>query len=213
MSAPADHASARTQMVHEQLERRGIRDARVLAAMGAVPREVFVGAELQHAAYADTPLPIGKQQTISQPYVVALMLELAAIEPSDRVLEVGAGRGYVAALLGRLAAEVVAVERHTELADAARAHLAALDLTTIDVRQGDGCIAASDRAPFDAIIVSAGAKALPPALGPQLATGGRLVIPVGALGQQVLERHVRTGNGFVVTHHGLVAFVPLITAG
>jgi len=206
-----EFARARQRMVERQLKARGIVDERVLAALASVPRERFVDPGAEAFAYDDGPLPIGCEQTISQPYVVALMLELAAIEPADRVLEVGAGSGYVAVLMARLAREVVAIERHQPLADAARERLTALGLTNVEVVTGDGTEGWPDRAPFEAIVVSAGALQIPPALREQLAVGGKLVVPVGGPGFQLLERIERTGpDAFRETEHGGVAFVPLV---
>ncbi len=208
----ADLAGARARMVQDQLVDRGITDRRVLGAMAAVPRERFVGADLRDLAYLDGPLPIGASQTISQSYVVALMLELAAIGARDRVLEVGAGSGYVAALLGHLSSHVFALERHEALAREAAARIAALGLEHVDIRTADGSRGLPDEAPFDVILVSAAPPALPEALREQLAPGGRLVIPVGTLGRQALERHVRGADGgFDVSRHGGVAFVPLVS--
>ncbi|MFP4126715.1 MAG: protein-L-isoaspartate(D-aspartate) O-methyltransferase [Alphaproteobacteria bacterium] len=204
-------ARERRAMVEHQLKARGIRDPRVLAAMAAVPRERFVGAGDERFAYDDGPLPIGRHQTISQPYVVALMLELAAVGPDERLLEVGAGSGYVLAVAAQLAQEVVGVERHADLAREARARLAALGVANARVVEGDGTEGLPDAGPFDAIVVSAGAPEVPPALRRQLAVGGRLVVPRGGPGFQVLERIVREPDGgFGTTAHGGVAFVPLV---
>jgi len=204
-------ARERRRMVESQLRARGIRDERVLEAMATVPRECFVDEGSRPAAYDDGPLPIGHDQTISQPYVVALMLELAAPGPDDRVLEVGAGCGYVVAVLAQLAREVVGIERHPDLARRARDQLAALGLANARVVAGDGTRGLAEAAPFDAVVVSAGAAAIPPALTDQLAVGGRLVVPEGGPGLQVLRRIVRTPDGgFTTTTHGGVAFVPLV---
>ncbi|NBB69214.1 MAG: protein-L-isoaspartate(D-aspartate) O-methyltransferase [Alphaproteobacteria bacterium] len=204
-------ARERRRMVESQLRARGIRDERVLEAMATVPRERFVDEGSRPAAYDDGPLPIGRDQTISQPYVVALMLELAAPGPDDRVLEVGAGCGYVVAVLAQLAREVVGIERHPDLARRARDQLAALGLANARVVAGDGTRGLAEAAPFDAVVVSAGAAAIPPALQDQLAVGGRLVVPEGAPGLQELRRVVRTADGgFTTTTHGAVAFVPLV---
>jgi protein-L-isoaspartate(D-aspartate) O-methyltransferase len=199
-------------MVERQIRARGVADRRVLDAMREVPRERFVPSRLVDLAYEDAPLPIEEGQTISQPYIVGLMLEAARIKPTDRVLEVGAGSGYVAALLGRLAKEAVAIERHASLAALAAAHVEAVGASNVSIRQGDGTLGAPDKAPFDAIIVSAGAPEVPPTLLAQLAPGGRLVIPVGHdVRSQELVVVERTGE-----HHydrrslGHVQFVPLI---
>lgn len=207
-------AERRERMVARQLEARGIANARVLAAMREVPRHFFVSAEWADAAYHDRALPIAGGQTISQPYVVALMLEALAPEPGDRALEVGAGSGYAAALLARLVREVVAIERDPALADAARGRLARLGIPNVEVHAADGTLGWPPRAPFDAILVSAGGPRVPPALEEQLAPGGRLVIPVGTRGSQSLLRLVRSASGELAREDlGEVAFVPLIGAG
>lgn len=206
-----EFARARRAMVDDQLAARGIRDERVLEAMAAVPRERFVDEVSPAVAYADGPLPIGRGQTISQPYVVALMLALAAPGPQDRLLEVGAGCGYVAAVASRLAREVIGIERHPDLADAARRHLAALDVANARIVTGDGTDGLPAAAPFDAVVVSAAAETVPEALVGQLAVGGRLVVPHGGPRFQILERIVREPDGgFSTTTHGGVAFVPLV---
>ena len=197
-------------MVERQLRARGITDGRVLAAMAAVPREAFVSPDLATEAYADRPLPIGAGQTISQPYMVAVMAEAARIGPGDRVLEVGAGCGYAVAVLSRLAAEVHAVERLPDLAKDARRRLADLGCTGASVHLRDGTEGLPEAAPFDAIIVSAGGKRVPPALKRQLAEGGRLVVPVGPPGAQALLRLVRHGDAFDEEDLGPVSFVPLV---
>jgi protein-L-isoaspartate(D-aspartate) O-methyltransferase len=199
-------------MVEHQLARRGIRNPRILAAFRELPREVFVADDVAPDALADHPLPIGCGQTISQPYVVALMLEAAELRASDRVLEVGAGSGYAAALLGRLAREVVAVERHPELAREAAERIARLGIGNVAVHAGDGTLGWPEASPFDAILVSAGGPRVPAALQAQLAPGGRLVMPVGPLGAQRLVRLVRSGAGFAEEDLGAVSFVPLVGA-
>jgi protein-L-isoaspartate(D-aspartate) O-methyltransferase len=202
-------------MVDAQLARRGIQDRYVIAAMGKVPREAFVAAALEEFAYADTPLPIGEEQTISQPYVVALMIEAAAVRPGGRVLEVGAGSGYAAAVLSQIANAVYAIERHPSLVEAARARFARLGYDNVEIRVGDGTLGWPHAAPFDAILVSAGGPKVPPALKQQLAIGGRLVIPVGAFGRrQNLLRVTRTAEAaFEEENLGSVKFVPLIGKG
>jgi protein-L-isoaspartate(D-aspartate) O-methyltransferase len=214
MDQLGEFASARERMVRRQIADRGVEDERVLAAMRAVPREAFVPEGLAEFAYDDAPLPIEADQTISQPYIVALMLELAAIGPDDRVLEVGAGSGYAAAVMGRLAREVFAVERHASLAHAAARRLDDLDIANVHVTHADGTRGSPDAAPFDAILVAAGAAVMPEALKAQLARGGRLVIPVGGPHGQILKRIEKLENGrYSETDHGLVSFVPLVTGG
>ena len=206
-------ARLRERMVARQLEDRGIEDARVLAAMREVPRHLFVSDDLADAAYDDRALPIAGGQTISQPYVVALMLEALAIRPDERALEVGAGSGYAAALLGRLAREVVAIERRPELAEQARLRLAELGFANVAVHAGDGTLGWPERAPYDAILVSAGGPRVPPALEAQLAVDGRLVMPVGARSAQSLLRVVRRADaGLAREDLGEVQFVPLVGA-
>jgi protein-L-isoaspartate(D-aspartate) O-methyltransferase len=197
-------------MVERQLRRRGITDERVLAAMGRVPREAFVPPELAAVAYDDAALPIGEEQTISQPFIVAAMCELLAPEGSQTVLEVGTGSGYAAAVLDELAQVVVSVERIPSLAARARR---ALDLTghaDVEVRVADDVLGAPDRAPFDAISVAAATNRVPQALYDQLAVGGRLVLPIGGRGGQRLVRVVRTDTGPVETLSLACRFVPLV---
>jgi len=195
----------------ELLSRRGIQDHRVLQAMGRVPREGFVPPELEEYAYEDAPLPIGEEQTISQPLVVALMAQAAEIGPGDRVLEVGTGSGYAAAVFAELAAEVYTVERHASLAHGARARLDALGYENVRVLHGDGTLGWPEHAPYDAILVAAGGPDVPKPLLAQLAPGGRLVIPVGRTQrEQSLLRVVRTPGGLVREDLGGVRFVPLI---
>jgi protein-L-isoaspartate(D-aspartate) O-methyltransferase len=203
-------ADLRKQMVERQLAARGIADTRVLEAMGRVPREAFVAPDLAEFAYDDNPLPIGEGQTISQPYIVALMAEAARIRPGARVLEVGAGSGYAAAVLAHLAQEVVTVERHASLAEGARRVLSSLGYDNVEVLHGDGSKGHSARAPYDAILVAAGAPAPPDALKQQLAEGGRLVIPVSVDGRQELRVIARSGDSFTSEDLGAVRFVPLL---
>jgi protein-L-isoaspartate(D-aspartate) O-methyltransferase len=195
------------------LRAEGIADERVLAAMAAVPREQFVPRQLYHQAYEDFALEIGEGQTISQPSVVARMTQLADVAPRDRVLEIGAGSGYQAAILAELARFVFAVERIPALAEGARARLAALGYRNVSVQVMDGTLGWRAQAPFDAIVVSAGAPAVPAALAEQLVDGGRLVIPVGGIGRQELRRVVRRGDRLDETLHGPASFVPLIGRG
>ena len=205
------HAHDRAMMVTRHLEARGIRDAHVLAAMAQVPREVFVSQPLSEFAYEDSALPIAAGQTISQPYIVARMIELAEIRPGDTVLEVGAGSGYAAAVMSRIASSVYAIERHEELAELAREREAHLGYDNVEIICGDGTKGWPQEAPFDAIIVSAGGPKVPEPLKRQLAIGGRLVIPVGRDVYQTLIRVRRTGEDtFEQEDHGGVTFVPLI---
>jgi len=209
--ASADRAAAlRSRMVDSQLRRRGIEDERVLAAMERVPREAFVPPALAAHAYDDAALSIGEGQTISQPYIVAAMCSLLALGGSERVLDVGTGSGYGAAVLDELAARVISIERLEVLAGRARA---ALDVTghgSVEVRVGDGRLGAPDRAPFDAIAVAAATEQVPPALYEQLAVGGRLVLPRGGSRGQRLVRVVRTEEGAVETASLGCRFVPLV---
>jgi protein-L-isoaspartate(D-aspartate) O-methyltransferase len=174
------YESTRHRMVETQIASRGVRDPRVLGAMRDVPRERFVPEALLEFAYEDTPLPIEEGQTISQPYIVAVMAETLQLAPSDRVLEVGAGSGYAAAVLGRAAGEVYAIERHPLLAELARQRVAELGYDNVTILCGDGTLGSPEHAPFDAIAVAAGGPEVPRALLEQLKIGGRLVIPVGA---------------------------------
>src|SRR5690606_26723413 len=207
-----DPASARDRMVEVQLAGRGIRDRHVLEAMRSVPREAFLEGGMREFAYEDSPLPIGSGQTISQPYIVALMIEAAGIAPGDRVLEVGAGSGYAAAVMGRIAGRVHTIERHAALADQARGRFERLGYDNIELRVGDGSLGWPDAAPFDAILVAAAAPEAPLALREQLAIGGRLVVPVGddEHGQR-LRRITRTGEDrYEQDDLGGVRFVPLV---
>jgi len=207
-----DLAEQRERMVREQIAGRGIFDARILDAFRAVPREAFVAPELVHQAYEDHPLPIEAGQTISQPYIVAMMAEAAKVGPGDRVLEVGAGSGYAAAILGRLAREVVAVERHPELAQLAGGRMAELGFDNVRIIEGDGTQGCAEHAPFDAILVAAAGPQVPQPLLKQLAVDGRLVMPVGNPGGvQELVRLVRRGDGGIDRQElGAVRFVPLV---
>lgn len=197
-------------MVSEQLRGRGIRDERVLAAMANVPREEFIAFEDRPNAYGDYPLPIGAGQTISQPYIVAAMLEVLELQPQDRLLEVGTGTGYEAAILGELSREVWTIERHPELADKAREILASLGCANVHVAHGDGSRGLPEHAPFDKILVAAAAPRLPDALVAQLAEHGRMVLPVGTRQEQQLHLIRKSGAEIVVTQHELCRFVPLI---
>jgi protein-L-isoaspartate(D-aspartate) O-methyltransferase len=207
----AAFSNLRLRMVDSQLRARGIGDERVLDAMLRVPRHEFAPERYRDQAYEDHPLPIGEGQTISQPYIVARMLEAVALSRTDRVLEVGTGSGYVTALLAELAAQVIAVERHAVLADAARKLLARLGYTNVRVIVGDGSQGFAASAPYDAIIVSAAAAEVPRALLEQLAEGGRMIIPVGPLDSQQLQL-IRMENGQPRTAlHELCRFVPLVS--
>lgn len=199
-------------MVERQLVRRGVTDRRVLDAMRAVPRHEFVPAELAGNAYDDCSLPIGFGQTISQPFVVAFMAEMVSAEPTDHVLEVGAGCGYAAAVLARLARQVHAVERIPELAHAAQERLARLECDNVEVHTAGDVLGLPDLAPFDAIVVSAAAAETPYELLAQLADGGRMVIPIGPPeAGQIMYRVLRQGDDFDHESLGRFAFVPLIT--
>ncbi len=201
-------------MVAAQLRGRGIADDRVLEAMQAIPRDRFIDTWLRHRAYADEAVPIDAGQTISQPYVVARMTELLDPQPGDRILELGTGSGYQAAVLAWLGADVRTIERHAELARSARERLDALGLgDRVDIRVADGSLGDPAGAPYDGIVVTAAAPAIPAALREQLADGGRLVIPVGPRDQQVLIVAVRHGDDWIETPHGAVVFVPLIGPG
>ena len=202
----------REYMVNVQIAGRGIRDEDVLNAMRSVPREVFVEPGFEEFAYEDTPLPISEGQTISQPYIVALMIEAAALQPADRVLEVGAGSGYAAAVLSRIAARVYTIERHTALAQAAQRRLTSLGYDNVELRIDDGTRGWPEAAPFDAILVAASGPAVPSALKQQLAIGGRLIIPVGRRdAEQMLRKLTRLGaTEYQDESLSSVAFVPLV---
>lgn len=211
MKSMTDHAGARKLMIDSQLRTRGISDPRVLMAMLRVPRDAFVPEICRAEAYEDHPLPIGEDQTISQPYVVAVMLQSLQLKPTDIVLDVGTGSGYVTALLAQLAAQVFSVERHPTLADRARETLAALGYTNVKIFTGDGTLGLPAHSPFDAIIVSAAARVVPPALISQLREGGRMIIPVGSDDSQQLQ-FIRMHNGQpIFQERGPVRFVPLIS--
>ncbi len=200
----------RDEMVEYQLLRRGIQDERVLEAMRHVPRHLFVPVEYLGSAYTDGPLPIGSGQTISQPFIVALMSELLELNGAETVLEIGTGSGYQAAILAELAHEVYSIERHAHLAEAARRCLRDLAYQNVQVYVGDGTKGLPEFAPFDGIIVTASAPEAPRSLLDQLKDGGKLVIPVGARAGQVLELWRRKGQDFRSEDVLSVAFVPLI---
>ena len=199
-------------MVDDQIEARGIRDPRVLAAMRKVPRERFVPPDVVPLAYADQPLPIGHGQTISQPYIVAYMSEALRVTNQSQVLEIGTGSGYQAAILGELAREVYTIELIPELAARARETLASLGYTNVHVRTGDGYLGWPDQAPFDAIMVTAAPDHVPQPLVDQLAVGGRLVIPVGDVDQEI-RILTRTAAGIQESRTIPVRFVPLRRGG
>jgi protein-L-isoaspartate(D-aspartate) O-methyltransferase len=200
----------RERMVRTQLAERGIREVRVLDAMSRVPRHEFVPETLRQEAYEDHPLPIGEGQTISQPYIVAAMLEHLALQATDRVLEVGTGSGYVTALLSLLCAEVCSVERHAQLAALAESTLHRLGYRNIKIRVGDGSQGWPEYAPFDAILVSAATPEMPPALFAQLREGGRLVAPVGPPSSQELQLIGKIGGEPEVRVLEGCRFVPLV---
>ncbi len=197
-------------MVEVQLRGRGILDERVLEAMGRVPRHHFVPLASRAKAYEDKPLPIDCGQTISQPYMVAIMTELLQLRPTDRVLELGTGSGYQAAILAALASKVLTIERHEPLAKSARASLGALGLDNVQVVCGDGTLGSPLDAPYDGIMVTAGAPDIPAALVAQLAPRGRLVCPVGSREAQTLIQITRRGEGTVEKKGTACMFVPLI---
>lgn len=200
----------RRRMVDTQLRARGIRDPRVLAAMASVPRELFVPEHLRARAYEDSALPIPAEQTISQPYMVARTCELAQLEGHERVLEVGAGSGYQAAVLSRLADEVVTIERIPALAESAWEALERMGAENVQVVVGDGTMGWPDRAPYDCVVVAAGAPRIPRALVEQLRDGGRMVIPKGDRDLQRLCVVERRGDDLVEVEHDACVFVPLL---
>lgn len=210
MDQGANYKAERIRMVDNQLRKRDIRDRRVLDAMGRVPRHMFVGGDYSDMAYSDGPLPIGKGQTISQPYIVALMTQLLELTGVEKVLEVGTGSGYQAAVLSFLTKEVHTIERHEELAREAERVLLKLGISNVHVHIGDGTEGLEEQAPFDGILVTAAAPNAPQSLLDQLVEGGRLVIPVGGRGGQMLELWIRTGDKYDCETVLPVAFVPLL---
>ena len=208
---PADpFASERRRMVEEQIRARGIRNERVLAVMERVPRHLFVPENLRRAAYEDRPLPIGDGQTISQPYIVALMTDLLDPHAGERILEIGAGSGYQAAILAELTSGVITIERIPAVAARARRNLSLAGSRPAEVVVGDGTLGHPAKAPYDGILITAGTPEVPQPLIDQLADRGRLVAPVGTRGVQELVRIVREGGRIRREGHGSVVFVPLI---
>jgi protein-L-isoaspartate(D-aspartate) O-methyltransferase len=205
-----EYATLRAEMIEKQLRRRGISDAAVLAVMAEVPRHEFVAEELRSHAYDDLPLPIGGGQTISQPYIVAAMTTALHLRPGDRVLEIGTGCGYHAAVLSRLAKEVFTIERRPELASTASAKLARLGYPHAHVQCGDGTLGLPELAPFEAILVAAAAPAVPKPLLAQLAEGGRMILPVGNAEHQELQLIEKRGDAFPTKMLEGCRFVPLV---
>jgi protein-L-isoaspartate(D-aspartate) O-methyltransferase len=209
-SIHADRAGEREDMVRSQLARRGIRSEAVLDAMREVPRELFVSEPLLSQAYRDAALPIDCGQTISQPYIVARMTELLELQPTNRVLEIGTGTGYQTTILARLAQHVFTIEWHLKLMNAAAARLEQLDVENVAFRCGDGSVGWAEHAPFNGIIVTAGAPDVPQPLCEQLVIGGRLVIPVGGSSHQTLLRICRTESGYEREEYLPCRFVKLV---
>ena len=207
-----DFTAEREAMVERQLRRRGISEPDILDAFRAVPREAFIGEDYAHLAYGDHPLPIEAEQTISQPYIVALMIQAAAIKPGDRVLEVGSGSGYAAAVISRIAGKVVGIERQHALVEVARERLQRLGYDNVEIVEGDGTKGCRDQAPFDSILAAASGSHVPPPLVEQLAPNGRLVMPIGEPGWvQELVKVTRQEDGILKQEKlGGVRFVPLI---
>jgi len=201
---------ARLRMVETQLITRGIRDTRVLEAMRTVPRHLFVEEALQEQAYNDYPLPIGEKQTISQPYMVALMTEALDLKGGERVLEIGTGSGYQAAILSRLCEKVYSIERFSTLAARARKTLDSLNYSNVVIRIGDGTMGWKEEAPFDGIIVTAAAPSIPEPLLEQLSLDGRMVVPVGGVFSQVLLKVIKTKEGIKRLDMGGCRFVKLV---
>ncbi len=203
-------AALRDRMVDQQIRARGVVDPRVLLAVRKVPRHSFIPQHLWDQAYTDYPLPIGGDQTISQPYIVGLMTEILELQAMDRVLEIGTGSGYQTAILAELAAEVFSIDRMGDLANRAKAVLDSLGYANVQIRVGDGTLGWPEAAPFDGIIVTAGAPKVPRPLTEQLALGGRLVIPVGDMFSQTLTCVRQTESGLKFEYHGGCRFVRLI---
>jgi len=209
-----DFAAKREAMVERQLRSRGIEDQRILEAFLTVPREAFVGADYAHLAYGDHPLPIEAGQTISQPYIVALMIEAAGIKHGDKVLEVGSGSGYAAAVIGRIAAKVVGIERQLELVEVARERLKRLGYENVTIVEGDGTRGWAKEAPYDAILAAASGSHIPAPLVDQLKPGGSIVMPIGSPGwaQKLVKATKREDGTLEQSDLGGVRFVPLIGA-
>src|SRR5437764_2870971 len=207
-----DYAAEREAMVERQLRRRGIGEPNILDAFRAVPREKFIGGEYAHLAYGDHPLPIEANQTISQPYIVALMVQAAGIKPGDEVLEIGAGSGYAAAVISRIAGKVIAIERQHDLVEVARERLRRLGYDNVEIVEGDGTKGCREHAPFDAILAAASGSHVPRPLIEQLAPNGRIVMPVGEPGGiQELIKVTKQEDGILKQENlGAVRFVPLI---
>lgn len=200
----------RNDMINEQLIARGITDKQVIKAIRDVPREEFVSLDLKDMAYNDSPLPLGKDQTISQPYMVGLMTQLLSLKKTDRVLEVGTGSGYQAAILSKIVNKVYSIERFEELLVQARASLDKLQIKNVELTCGDGSYGLSEREPFNAIIVTAAAPKVPEELISQLSDGGRLVIPVGEIHTQRLLRVEKRGENIIKDYYDNCIFVPLV---
>lgn len=209
-----ERAVEREAMIRRQLIERGIDEPHILDAFRAVPRENFIGREYHALAYGDHPLPIEAEQTISQPYIVALMIQAAEVKTGDRVLEVGAGSGYAAAVIGRIAARVVAIERQSELVPIARERMEGLGYSNVEIIEGDGSLGCPTEAPFDAIIAAASGSHVPQPLMDQLAPGGRIVMPLGHPGsvQQLVKATKQPDGNIKREDLGAVRFVPLIGA-
>jgi protein-L-isoaspartate(D-aspartate) O-methyltransferase len=205
-----NYAEARAQMVQHQLAERGITDARVLQAMGEIPRELFVLEDYRKDAYTDGPLPIGNEQTISQPFIVALMTQLLKLQGHERVLEIGTGSGYQTAILAKLAKEVWSIEMHPALSAQAKTVLGTLGLNNVHLKVGDGTLGWPESAPFDAMMVTAGSPQMPEPLLQQLTTDGRIVIPLGWRSDQELEHWQRHGGAWHIERITGVRFVPLV---
>jgi protein-L-isoaspartate(D-aspartate) O-methyltransferase len=208
----SDFTAEREAMVERQIESRGIDDPNIIGAFRTVPREMFVSPEYAELAYGDHPLPIEAGQTISQPYIVALMIQAAGIQPGDKVLEVGGGSGYAAAVIGQIAAAVISVERQHDLVELARGRLATLGYDNVRVVEGDGTRGCAEEAPFDAILAAASGSHVPQSLIDQLGDGGRLVMPVGDPGwvQKLVKVTKRPDGKLISEDLGGVRFVPLI---